>query len=265
MSRRIMIRNLAGALAVSLLTSIANAQLPQKPENLQVLPRDMPTDSVVAIMRGFALSLGVRCTFCHVEREQPAGAPAPGPGGGGGGGGPFQNFNFKSDEKDHKKIARVMLRMVDSINTRFLASIPNRDDPPTNVNCMTCHRGLSKPTTIQTVLLNTTARGGVDSAITRYRALRSDMAFGRYDFSEQPVADVAQRLVMQKRYDDAIKLLQMNQEFYPSSANLEFQLADTYIAKGDTTQGVTRLRAVLTKNPNDRRAQGRLRQLGVQP
>ena len=247
----------AALLAVPLVT--VTAQLPAKPENLQVLPKDMPTDSVVGIMRGVALSLGVRCTFCHVERE---GAAAPAPGGGGG---PFQNFDFKSDEKDHKKVARVMLRMVDSINTRFLTGIPNRDDPPTNVNCMTCHRGLPKPTTIETVLLGTTTRSGADSAIARYRMLRGDMASGKYNFGEQPVSDVAQRLVMQQKYDDAIKLLQMNQEFYPNSVNIDLQLAEAYLAKGDREQGIARLRAVLAKQPNNPRVRQRLQQLGVQP
>ena len=266
MGRRLTAPVVAGVLAFLLLHSVAVAQLPAKPENLQVLPKDMPTDSVVAVMRGFALSLGVRCQFCHVEREAAAGAPPPAAGApGGGGGNPFQNFDFKNDEKDHKKIARIMLRMVDSINTRFLASIPNRDNPPTNVTCVTCHRGLSKPGNIETVLTGTTARGGVDSAIARYRVLRNDMASGKYNFSEQPVTDVAQRLIMQQKYDDAIKLLQMNQEFYPNSVNIDYQLAEAYLAKGDRDQGIARLRAVLAKNPNDRRARQRLEKLGVQP
>lgn len=258
MASRLAIRTLA--VLVSLFPGAAAAQLPAKPENLQVLPKDMPTDSVVAVMRGFAMSLGVRCQFCHVEREAAAGAPA-----GPGGGGPFQNFTFALDDKDHKKIARIMLRMVDSINNKFLASIPNRDDPPTNINCMTCHRGLTKPGTIEGVLLVTTARAGVDSAIVRYRGLRNDMASGTYNFGEQPVSEAAQKLSAQGKYDDAITLLQMNQEFYPNSVNIDLQMAETYIAKGDKDAGIARLRAVLAKNPNDRRAQNRLRQLGVQP
>ena len=262
MAHRLVIRTFASILALTVCSTAAFAQLPAKPENLQVLPKDMPTDSVVAVMRGVAMSLGVRCTFCHVEREAAAGAPA---GLGPGAGGPFQNFEFKSDEKEHKKIARLMMRMVDSINTKFLVSIPNRDDPPTNVTCMTCHRGLSKPGTIETVLMGTTSRSGVDSAIGRYRALRGDMASGKYNFGEQPVTDVAQRLIIQQKYDDAIKLLQMNQEFYPNSVNIDYQLAEAYLAKGDKDQGIARLRAVLTKNPNDRRARQRLQQLGVQP
>jgi hypothetical protein len=260
MACRFPIRTFAGILAVALSASGAVAQLPAKPENLQVLPKDMPTDSVVPIMRGFTMALGVRCQFCHVERQPAAGGPPPG-----GGGGPFQNFDFKLDDKKEKKTARVMLRMVDSINTAYLTKIPDRDDPPTNVTCVTCHRGLNKPRTIEGVLLTTTGRFGVDSAIGRYRSLRNDMVSGRYDFSEQPVTEAAQTLIKQAKYDDAIKLLQMNQEFYPNSVNIDYQLAEAYIAKGDKDAGVARLRAVLTKNPNDRRARARLQQLGVQP
>jgi len=67
------------------------------------------------------------------------------------------------------------------------------------------------------------------------------------------------------RHDDALKLLQMLQEFHPNSVNIDLQLAETYIAKGDRDAGIARLRAVLAKNPSDRRAQQRLQQLGVQP
>jgi hypothetical protein len=256
MAVRTPLRLIAVVLVATALSRPLAGQIPDKFENLQVLPKDIPRDTLVAIMRGFTMSLGVRCQFCHVERE-------PAAGGGGGGGG--LNFNFQLDDKDNKKIARHMLRMVDSINTRFLASIPNRDDPPTNVTCITCHRGVMKPTTIETVLLSTTTRVGVDSAIARYRALRNDMASGRYNFGEQPVSEAAQRLSAQGRHDDAIKLLQMNQEFHPNSVNIDLQLAEVYIAKGDRDAGIARLRAVLAKNPNDRRAQQRLQQLGVQP
>lgn len=236
----------------------ARAQIPSKFENLQVLPKNIPRDSLVAIMRGFAGSLGVRCSFCHVEREGPPPPMtpdmAPGP-----------NLDFKSDAKDHKQIARVMMRMVDSINTAFLPRIPNRDVPATNVGCVTCHRGLPKPGTIEAVLLNTTTSLGVDSAIARYRSLRGDLASGKYNFSEQPVSEVARSLAQQGKYDQAIALLKMNQEFYPNSVNIDFDLAEAYIAKGDRDAGIARLRAVLAKNPNDRRAQQRLQQLGVTP
>jgi hypothetical protein len=253
-ARSVRLAAVAGALA--LVAAPAAAQIPQRFENLPVFPRDIPRDTLTAIMRAFTGALGVRCTYCHVERE-------PAAGGGGGGGG--LNLNFASDSLPNKRIARRMLVMSDSINRHFLASIPERDQPPTNVNCMTCHRGLPKPSNIQTLLTSITTNQGVDSAMARYRALRENIAAGLYDFREAPVSEAAQRLSAQGRHDDALKLLQMNQEFYPNSVNIDLQLAEVYIAKGDRDAGIARLRAVLAKNPNDRRAQQRLQQLGAQP
>ena len=253
MAVRMCVRFAAAAL-VAAASATLGAQIPERFENLQVLPRDIPRDTLIAIMRGFTGALGVRCTYCHVEREGPA------PAGAGGG----MNLNFASDSLANKRKARWMLHMTDSINTR-LVSLPARDDPPTDVTCMTCHRGLSKPMTIQQVIVATTQRLGVDSAIARYRMLRNDMAAGRFDFREQPVTDVAEQLSGRGRHDDAIKLLQMLQEFYPNSLTIDMQLAETYIAKGDRDAGIARLRAVLAKSPNDRRARQRLQQLGVQP
>lgn len=249
-----------GAVSVATPAS-AQMQIPDKFENLQVLPKDIHRDTLVQIMRGFAMSLGVRCSYCHVEKAA-ATAPAGGGGGGGGGGG---QFDFHKDDRDNKLKARAMIRMVDSINTRFLATLPNRDAPPTDVNCLTCHRGVNKPAMIETVLLAVTQRSGVDSAIARYRVLRNDMASGRYNFSEQPVSEVATRLSGQGRHADAVKLLEMLQEFYPNSVNIDLQIAETHVAAGNRDQAIARYRAVLAKNPNDRRAQQALQRLGVQP
>ena len=53
----------------------ARAQIPEKFENLQVLPKDIPRDTLLRVMRGFTAALGVRCDFCHMERERAAAAP----------------------------------------------------------------------------------------------------------------------------------------------------------------------------------------------
>jgi hypothetical protein len=241
-------------LAATSFSASAGAQIPETFENLQVLPKDIPRDTLIAIMRGFAGSLGVRCTYCHVERDGPA------PAGAGG-----LNLNFASDTKPPKNKARFMLRMTDSLNRVILPRVPDRHDPPVTVACITCHRGLPLPATIENVLVETTTRLGVDSAVARYRQLRADMASGKYNFSEGPVVEVARQFAAAGKHAETIALLEMLQEFYPNSVNLEFQLAEAYIAKGDRDKGIARLRAVLTKNPNDRRARQRLQQLGVQP
>ncbi len=43
-----------------------NAQIPDKFENLQVLPKEISKPELMENMKSFALGLGVRCHFCHV-------------------------------------------------------------------------------------------------------------------------------------------------------------------------------------------------------
>ena len=82
----------------------------EPPKNLQVLPKDMPRNQVTALMRTFAMSLGVRCEHCHTEdpaataAAAAAAANAPAGGRGGRGGGP--QLDYSLDDKENKKIAR---------------------------------------------------------------------------------------------------------------------------------------------------------------
>jgi len=68
----------------------------------------------------------VRCTYCHVGEE----------------GKPLSTFDFASDAKEKKKIARDMLRMAHRLNT----DLPGiTGDPSARITCYTCHRGSTKP------------------------------------------------------------------------------------------------------------------------
>src|SRR5215472_17907887 len=81
--------------------------------NLKVLPKNITQRELITTMRGFALGLGVRCTYCHVGKE----------------GQPLDSVNFKSDEKRTKRAARVMMHMVMHINEEHLADVPDRPMP----------------------------------------------------------------------------------------------------------------------------------------
>ena len=118
------------------------------PTNLKVLPKDMPRQQVVQVMRQFTSGLGVRCQHCHV-----------------GEGNDLSKFDFASDAKVTKEIARKMLTMVTDINGKYLVGVeapppppPPADAPPAaapaapaapgpKVTCFTCHRGALKPMT----------------------------------------------------------------------------------------------------------------------
>ena len=97
-------------------------------KNLKVLPQDMPAQQLIGTMKLFSQSLGVRCTYCHVGEE----------------GKPLSSFDFASDAKDKKLIARKMLAMVHRINEQ---DFDVHDFANVKVTCFTCHRGSTKPLT----------------------------------------------------------------------------------------------------------------------
>lgn len=240
-------------LAVLCLPRLAIAQgPPQKFENLKYFPKDIPRDSLLEHMRGFTIALGVRCQFCHVADTTASNGP-----------GPRERLIFKLDDKPTKRKARFMLRMVDSLNNVVLASLPDRSNPPVMIQCVTCHRGSPYPQTLETVLDDAITHYGVDSAVTRYKTLREDMVSGRYDFSETSLSEVARKLAERGKTTDAIALYQLNQQYNPNSANIDFALAELYRASGNRDQAITEYRMVLQKRPNDRRALQRLKEMGV--
>jgi hypothetical protein len=114
------------AATVSLLAPLARAQSVSDKEeltenhfkNIQVL-KGIPVSHLEATMRLFSASLGVGCNYCHVFRQ---GAPP----------------QMDSDDKETKKKAREMIKMVREINERNF-------EGKMEVSCATCHRGNPKP------------------------------------------------------------------------------------------------------------------------
>ena len=98
-------------------------------KNLQVLPKDIPREQLLATMRSFTRGLGVRCNHCHVPIATE----------------PKEEFDFPSDAKDEKRNARVMLRMTNEINRNWIAKIDPEAATQPQVVCWTCHRGKPEP------------------------------------------------------------------------------------------------------------------------
>jgi Photosynthetic reaction centre cytochrome C subunit len=100
-----------------------------KPVNLKLLPKDISSEELMKVMRGFSQQLGVKCTFCHAA-DAAAGHP-----------------NFASDTKPEKNTARTMMLMTQEINAKYLSQIHDPDATPDQktVSCGTCHQGHSMP------------------------------------------------------------------------------------------------------------------------
>lgn len=86
---------------VQLLTNLTDAQLGQ-------------------VMDNMAASLGVHCDFCHVHKEG------------------THDWDMASDDKQEKKTAREMIRMVIDLNEKSFHGQPR-------VGCYTCHLGKEHP------------------------------------------------------------------------------------------------------------------------
>ncbi len=120
-------------LAVVVLASMT-LQQPQRPAdppvtNLKVLPKKLTFRQVDHIMDEWSASLGVRCNFCHV-RDNAA-----------------NKWDYASDAKPEKEMARHMYKMMVSINKKYFKA-GEKDSlgmvKLTSVNCNTCHNGKAK-------------------------------------------------------------------------------------------------------------------------
>lgn len=99
-------------------------------ENLKVLPQNISKDSLMNLMEGYNIALGVKCSHCHSPKK----------------GDPLK-FDFADDSKMAKIIARGMIQMTDGINDTYFK--PHYPEPKphsvTDVSCVMCHRGTAKP------------------------------------------------------------------------------------------------------------------------
>jgi hypothetical protein len=105
----------------------------QTRKNIQVL-KGLPESQLFPEMNFISVSLGVRCDFCHVSQGKD---PKTG----------FTNWVWESDDKEEKKTARDMMRMVLAVNGG------NYGVSRGQVTCFTCHRGQMHPQGMPTLPL----------------------------------------------------------------------------------------------------------------
>lgn len=246
------LRLIAALMLLALVAPAAGAQAPGHfpPDsliNVKVIPKNTPVMQVVGIMRNFAGALGVRCQFCHVGQE----------------GMPLGQFDFAKDEKRTKLTARQMMRMVEEINRR-LDTLPEHAQMTSHVEvtCNTCHRGVSRPMSLEQLIQETAQTAGIDSATRAYRALR-ERYYGRaaYDFGEPTLNIAAFRLARAGKFAESFAILLLNEEQFPTSSNLATFRGNINLMKADTAAAIAAFREAVKRDSTNGEAQGRLRQL----
>lgn len=219
---------------------------PDSLRNVRVIDRSTPVIQVIGMMRNFSGDLGVRCQFCHVGEE----------------GLPLAQFDFASDEKRTKAVARQMMRMVEDINRR-VDTLPGRTAPALQVTCRTCHHGVSRPAPLSTLMVETAEAAGADSALRLYRALRARYhGSDAYDFREASLNIAAFRLARANRIADGLAILDYNEQLFPSSSGMAVFRGNIQLMRGDTTAAIAAFREAVRRDSTNAEARGRLRDIG---
>lgn len=98
----------------------AEKTVEQTKKNIKVL-NGLPDSQLIPVMNFMSASLGVRCVFCHLNKDG--------------------KWDFVSDEKPEKNTAREMIKMVLAVNKDTFRG-------NTEVSCYTCHRGRTNPASV---------------------------------------------------------------------------------------------------------------------
>lgn len=229
-------RSLGLAVLVFAAASTLSAQWPPEIQNLEVLPEDTPIRELIGTMRGFTSALGVRCQYCHIGEE----------------GMPLDQFDFATDTKPAKQTARTMLRMTQTINADYLAGLER--EGALEVQCVTCHRGATKPEQLSDLVTRVFTEDGIEAAVGRYEELRSEYyGSGTFDFSERSLFWAAEGLLGRGESSAAVRLLELNLEHHPDSARTLQMLAGAYEQAGREADALATWRQVLEKMPGDPR------------
>jgi tetratricopeptide (TPR) repeat protein len=222
----------------------ATAQVPDKFTNLQVLPKDIAKPELMNIMRGFSFSLGARCVDCHVGKDSPS----------------LEGVDFKADDKETKKTAREMLRMVAAINKDYVGKLPSAS--AARVECVTCHHGLRKPRTLQAALGEELEKKDLAAAIALYHDLRKQYYGGdQYDFTETSLNLLVESLGRQHKIKEAAAFMELNAENTTLTRWGRSLIAMAHKANGETEKAIADFQKIVDANPGDAWAKQQLEEL----
>ena len=236
---------LGWTLVAAALAAPAAAQIPDRFTNLKVLSEDIAKPQLVALMREYATALGVRCNHCHVGESATS----------------LEGFDFAADDKEPKRVAREMMRMVRAINREHLPRTGRKE--LTEVGCVTCHRGLTDPRSLLEILRVEVAQKGVEAALARYRELRAEhLEDGAYDFGERTLSGLAETLARERRdLAGAVAVTRVRVELHPRSTFAHHALGELLLELGERDAALASFRKAVEVDPENRFAREWIRSL----
>jgi tetratricopeptide (TPR) repeat protein len=155
--------------------------------------------------------------------------------------------------KDIRKNSPATYKSIDSAMDVFLGSLerPKSDrssytDPEVAYND---YIGKLQLKPLAVVLREAAKAQGTDSAIRLFRSLRTE-GFPGIIATEDDLNDVGYALLSKGDKEGAIKILELNVDMYPTSANVYDSLGEAYAAIGQKDHAIENYRKALTIDPN---------------
>lgn len=199
----------------------ANAQIPlevyENPSNLQILSSDISPEQLRDTMLSIGQQVGIRCSRCHDFDANT----------------PFDKQDYSSDSAELKRVAREMMLMVQGINETLSAIDRGRDHKGLTVQCVTCHRGVSRPRQIEDIFEHTMNEEGLAAAIVEYKELREIWyAMSAYDFTAWKLGEVAQSIIDAGNTEGGMDVHALNFELNSGDGSIYYHRGETYEKQG---------------------------------
>jgi uncharacterized membrane protein len=106
---------------------------------------------------------------------------------------------------------------------------------------------------IAETLSATVATNGIDAAVKQYHDLKA-AGPSSYNFDEDELNNLGYELIRAKKFTEAIRILQLNVEWYPKSGNVYDSLGEAYMDDGNKPLAIANYQKSLDLNPKNRGA-----------
>jgi len=122
--------------------------------------------------------------------------------------------------------------------------------------------GFDARKSIAETLSATITSKGVDAALNQYHEIKVSAA-ATYNFDEGQLDSLGYKLIRAKKFNEAIRILQLNVGAYPQSSNAYDSLGEAYMDNGDKSLAVANYQKSLQLNAKNSNAVKMLQKLGA--
>jgi CubicO group peptidase (beta-lactamase class C family) len=113
---------------------------------------------------------------------------------------------------------------------------------------------------IAEALYKTVMDKGIDAAVNQYRDLKTRES-AIYDLKESELNTLGYQLLEMKKHKESIKILKLNVEAFPESANAYDSLGEAYMVNGDKELAIKNYKKSLELNPKNDNAANAIKRL----